>query len=53
MLKVLASETGDRAAALKVMKKIMRRYGRAKAITSDGLRSYKAGMKDLGKPSTV
>jgi len=26
----------------------MKRHGKAKAITTDGLRSYKAAMKDLG-----
>lgn len=30
------------------MKKLMKRHGRARAITTDGLRSYKAAMKDLG-----
>ena len=30
------------------MKKIMKRHGRAKAITTDGLRSYTAAMKELG-----
>lgn len=39
--------TRDRAAALKVMKKLMKRHGCAKVVTTDGLRSYKAAMKDL------
>ena len=30
------------------MKKLMRRHGPAKAITTDGLRSYKAAMTELG-----
>ena len=38
----------DKAAALKFMKKLMKRHGCAKAITTDGLRSYKAAMKELG-----
>jgi putative transposase len=29
------------------MKKILKRHGRVKAITTDGLRSYKAAMKEL------
>jgi putative transposase len=37
-----------RAAALKFMKKLMKRHGSAEAITTDGLRSYKAAMKELG-----
>lgn len=38
----------DKAAALKFMKKLMKRHGPAKTITTDGLRSYQAAMKDLG-----
>ena len=30
------------------MKKLMKRRGSAKAITTDGLRSYKAAMKEIG-----
>lgn len=30
------------------MKKLMKRHGTAKTITTDGLRSYRAAMKDLG-----
>jgi len=30
------------------MKKLMKRHGRAKMITTDGLRSYRATMKELG-----
>ena len=30
------------------MKNLMKRHGPAKVITTDGLRSYKAAMKDLG-----
>jgi putative transposase len=31
------------------MKKQMKRNGRVKAITTDGLRSYKAAMKEIGR----
>lgn len=48
MLEFFASKTRDKAAALTFMKKIMKRHGRAKAITTDGFRCYKAAMKDLG-----
>lgn len=48
VLESLASRTRDKAAALTSMKKIMKRHGRAKAITTDGLCSYKATMKSLG-----
>ncbi len=30
------------------MKKTLKRHGRVEAITTDGLRSYKAAMKELG-----
>ena len=30
------------------MKKLMKRHGPAKAITTDGLRSYTAAMKEIG-----
>ena len=48
VLESFASKTRDKAAALTFMKKIMKRHGKAKAITTDGLRSYKAAMKELG-----
>jgi putative transposase len=38
----------DKAAALKFIKKAMKRHGRSKAIVTDGLRSYGAAFKDLG-----
>ena len=38
----------DKAAALKFMKKLTKRHGRAKTITTDGLRSYRAAMKEIG-----
>ena len=36
------------AAALRFMKKALKRHGPPEAITTDGLRSYKAAMGDLG-----
>jgi putative transposase len=38
----------DKAAALKFIKKAMKRHGRTKAIVTHGLRSYGAALKDLG-----
>ena len=38
----------DKAAALKFIKKAMKRFGNPEAITTDGLRSYKAAMIELG-----
>ena len=40
----------DKAAALKFIKKAMKRHGRPKAIVTDGLRSYGAALRDLGAP---
>jgi putative transposase len=38
----------DKSAALTFMKKALKRHGSPEAITTDGLRSYRAAMKDLG-----
>ncbi|WP_265562462.1 IS6 family transposase [Sphingomicrobium arenosum] len=38
----------DKQAALRFMKKALKRYGRAETIITDGLRSYAAAMSDLG-----
>jgi len=51
-LEPFASKTRDKPAALKFMKKLMKRHGPAKAITADGLRSYKAAMKELATPKS-
>ncbi len=47
-LESFATKTRDKAAALKFMKKLMKRHGAAKAVTTDGLRSCKAAMKEIG-----
>ena len=51
VLESFATKDRDKAAALKFMKKLMKRHGSAKVITTDGLRSYKAAMKELGNAS--
>ncbi len=38
----------DKAAALAFMKKALKRHGSPEAITTDGLRSYRAAMNELG-----
>ena len=48
VLESFASKTRDKPAVLKFMKNLMKRHSRARAITTDGLRSYKAAMKELG-----
>ncbi len=41
----------DRQAALKFLKKTMKRYGLPRVIVTDKLRSYKAAMKVIGNES--
>src|SRR5674476_72245 len=48
VLESFASKTRDKAAALKFIKKMMKRHGKPKAIVTDGLRSYGAALKQLG-----
>src|SRR5450432_2485704 len=45
---VYVTTTRDKAAALKFIKKAMKRHGRPQAIVTDGLRSYGAAMKEIG-----
>eukprot|EP01037_Dinobryon_pediforme_P018812 gene18812-19123_t len=48
VLESSVTKTRDKAAALKFIKKAMKRHGKARAITTDGLRSYKAAMTEIG-----
>ena len=48
VLESFATKERDKIAALKFMKKLMKRHGRVGAITTDGLKSYKAAMKEIG-----
>jgi len=48
VLESFATKTRDKAAALKFMKKALKRHGRAERIVTDGLRSYRAAMDELG-----
>ncbi len=48
VLESYVTETRDRAAALKFIKKTMQRHGRTGAIVTDGLRSYGAALKAIG-----
>ncbi len=48
VLESFATRTRDKAAALAFMKKALKRHGSPEAITTDGLRSYKAAMTELG-----
>ncbi len=48
VLEVFATKRRDRKAALKFLKRTMKRYGKAKAIVTDRLGSYGAAMKAMG-----
>ena len=48
ILENFVTKKRDEAAALRFMKKALKRHGSPQAITTDGLRSYKAAMTDLG-----
>jgi putative transposase len=48
VLESYVTKTSDKAAALAFMKKALNRHGSPEAITTDGLRSYKAAMDEFG-----
>jgi putative transposase len=48
VLEAVVTAKRDKAAALKLLKRIMKRYGRPRTIVTDGLCSYPAAMKEIG-----
>jgi len=48
VLESFVTKTRDKKAALKFLKKTMRRHGRVDNLVTDKLRSYGAALKDLG-----
>jgi putative transposase len=48
VLESYVTKTRDKAAALKFIKKAMKRHGQPKRVVTDGLRSYRAAMKEIG-----
>ena len=48
ILESYVTKKRDKSAALKFLKKALKRHGRAEAIVTDGLRSYPAAMRELG-----
>ena len=48
ILEAFVTKKRDRKAAVKFLKKTMKRYGRPKIIVTDKLRSYRAAMKQIG-----
>lgn len=50
VLESFVTRRRDKAAALKFLRKTLKRHGRIEALVTDGLRSYNAAMRDLGNP---
>ena len=48
VLESFVTKTRDKSAALKFIRKALKRHGRTKAVVTDGLRSYGAALKELG-----
>ncbi len=48
VLEVFVTKRRNRKAAVKFLRKAMKRYGNPKVIVTDKLRSYRAAMKELG-----
>ena len=48
VLESVVTAKRDKAAALKLLKRIMKKYGRPRIVVTDGLCSYPAAMKEIG-----
>src|SRR5271155_3708729 len=48
VLEAVVTARRDKAAALKLLKRNMKRYGRPQSIVTDRLRAYSAAMKEIG-----
>jgi len=48
VLEAVATAKRDKAAALKLLKRIMKKYGHPREIVTDGLRAYSAAMREVG-----
>src|SRR4028119_1005536 len=48
VLEAFVSKTRDKKAALKFLRKLMKRHGRAEVLVTDGLKSYGAALKEIG-----
>jgi len=49
VLEVFVTKRRDRRAALKFLKRTMKRYGRSRSIVTDRIRSYRSAMRVIGK----
>jgi len=48
VLEAVVTARRDKAAALKLLKRVMKKYARPKIIVTDGLRAYSAAMNEIG-----
>jgi putative transposase len=48
VLEAVVTARRDKAAALKLLKRIMKDYGTPRSIVTDGLRAYSAALNDIG-----
>jgi len=48
ILETVVTAKRDKAAALRFLKRIMKKYGRPRSVVTDGLCSYPAAMKEIG-----
>jgi len=48
VLDAVVTSKRDKAAALKLVKRIMKKYGAPRSIVTDGLRAYSAAMNEIG-----
>ena len=48
VLEAVVTSKRDKAAALKLLKRIMKKYGEPRTIVTDGLRAYSAAMREVG-----
>ena len=51
MLEAFVSKKRDRKAALKFLRKLMKRYGRPDTLVTDRLRSYRTALREMGGSS--
>src|SRR5271167_3292353 len=48
VLESVVTAKRDKAAAVKFLKRIMKKYGRPRTVVTDGLRAYSAAMREVG-----
>jgi len=47
-LEVVVTSKRDKAAALELLKRIVKKYGRPRSVVTDGLRLYSSAMNEIG-----